>query len=118
MKIEKFEELTFWKESIDTSVDIFKIFEGSKDLSFKNQITEMSVSVGSNIAHGFERRFETDEFKNYLYNAIGSNTVLRSMLYIGKDLGYISEDEFQKLYDRSVGISKMIGGFIKTFKKD
>ena len=50
MKIEKFEDLTFWKESTDISTEIYKIFDGNKDTCFKNQICEASTLIGSNIA--------------------------------------------------------------------
>jgi four helix bundle protein len=49
MKVEKFEDLTFWKESIDLSTEVFKILEGNKDLSFKNQFTQASVAISANI---------------------------------------------------------------------
>ncbi|EKE26882.1 MAG: S23 ribosomal protein [uncultured bacterium (gcode 4)] len=118
MKIEKFEDLTFWKESIDISTEIYKIFEWNKDTCFKWQICEISTLIGSNIAQGFERRFEVEEFKKYLHNASLYNSALRSILYIWKDLWYIIDQDFQKLYDKSVSVSKMIWGFFKTFKKD
>lgn len=118
MKIEKFEDLTFWKESIDISTDIYKLFDWSKDICFKDKVCEASTLIWSNIAQGFEGRFETDEFKSYLHKATSLNSALRSMLYIWKDLWYIAESDFQRLYDKSVSISKMIWGFLKTFKKE
>jgi four helix bundle protein len=36
------------------------------------------------------------------------------MLYVALELGYVSEKDFQKMYNESVEISKMLSGFIKT----
>ena len=65
-----------------------------------------------NIAEGYGR--ETDaEFKQYLIQSRGSAREVQSILYIAKDAGYISDDEFEDLYDELDEVSKMLSGLIK-----
>ncbi len=67
----------------------------------------------NNIAEGFERK-TNNEFKQFLYIAKGSCGEVRSMLYLGLKLNYLTVVEFQKFYDLSVEISKCLSGLIKT----
>jgi len=71
-KYQTFEDLMIWRESIDLSVEIYKMFKDCKDFSFRDQIQRSCVSVPSNIAEGFERQTDK-EFVHYLYIAKGSN---------------------------------------------
>lgn len=71
-----------------------------------------SVSIMNNIAEGFERK-GNNEFKYFLFIAKGSCAEVRSMLYIAKEMRYLSEDDFISLSDLSVEISKMLSGLIK-----
>lgn len=113
MKVDKFEELTFWQKAIDLSVDIYNILSANKDFWYKNQIERAVISISNNIAEWFERK-SNKEFKQFLYIAKWSNWELRSMLYIWNKLWYINKNEFSKLYDKSINISKMIWWFIKS----
>lgn len=114
MKIEKFEDLTFWKESVELSGEILRMSAGISSETLKNSLVESSLSISWAIAQWFERRFWPNEFKNWLYDAKWSNSELRSLLHIWKEMWYISEDDFDKAQEKSLQISKMIWGFLKT----
>lgn len=113
MKINKFEDIIAWQKSRELSLLIYRIFIKNKDYSFCDQIRRATISVGSNIAEGFERN-TNKEFRNFLYIAKGSCAEVRSMLYYAYDLKYIGKDECKKCYDLSIEISKLISGLIKT----
>ena len=113
MKIEKFEDIISWQKAKVLTIDIYKTFENSKDFGYKNQIERASVSIMNNIAEGFERR-SNKEFRQFLFIAKGSCGEVRSMLYLAKDLNKINEDKFQKLYNLSIEISRLLSGLIKT----
>lgn len=113
MKINCFEDIIAWQKAKGMTVEIYQLFNDSKDFGFKDQIQRASVSVMNNIAEGFERKSDK-EFKQYLFIAKGSCGEVRSMLYLAKDLKKISEKEFQHLYNLSVEISKILSGLIKT----
>ncbi len=68
----------------------------------------------NNIAEGFERK-SNNEFRYFLYVAKGSAVgEVRSMLYLAKDLNKISNEDFDKLYNLTIEISRLLAGLIKT----
>ncbi len=113
MKIEKFEDILSWQKSQDLALYIYNMFKNNKDFSFKNQIERAVISIGNNIAEGYERR-SNKEFKQFLYISKGSCGEVRSMLYIALKLKYISNQEFEKLTYSSTEISRLLSGLIKT----
>lgn len=113
MKIDRFEDIIAWQKAKEMTIKIYSLFKDNRDYGFKDQICRSSVSVMNNIAEGFERKTDT-EFKHFLFISKGSCGEVRSMLYISKDLKYISEEDFTTLLSLSSEISKMISGLIKT----
>ncbi len=112
MSIEKFEEIISWQKAKELSVIIYSLLKDNRDYGFKDQIQRASISIGNNIAEGFERR-SNKEFKQFLYIAKGSCGEVRSMLYIAIELKYISKREFDQISNLSLEISKLISGLIK-----
>lgn len=54
------------------------------------------------------------ENRKFLYISNGSCGEVRSMLYLAKELKYITQEEFDFLYNQSVEISKILSGLIKS----
>lgn len=113
MNIEKFEDILSWQKAKNLTIEIYKTFEKQKDFSFKSQIQRTSVSIMNNIAEGFERK-SNKEFKQFLFVAKGSAGEVRSMLHLALDLKYITNEQYNKLHDEVIIISKMLSNFIKT----
>lgn len=116
MRVNSFEEIIAWKKARILVVDIYKYFEKCRDYSFKDQLFRAVVSISNNIAEGFEKDSDKD-FVKYLYISKGSCGEVRSMLYLAKDLGYVSEEKFNSYYVQTIEIAKILGGFIKFLKK-
>lgn len=115
MNIQNFEDLKVWKHSRELVRFIYFITLKSafkKDFGLKDQIQRASVSIMTNIAEGFERK-GNKEFVRFLIYSKGSAGEVRSLLYVAKDLSYVSEQEFQKGYNLSIDIIKQIANFIK-----
>ena len=115
MMIEKFEDVIAWKKSKELVMNIYKQFNQCRDYSYKDQIQRAAISIMNNIAEGFERR-TNKELINFLYIAKGSSGEVRSMLYLARELNYITDIENEKLMISCVEISRILAGFIKSLK--
>ncbi len=113
MKIQKFEDIIAWQKAQDLAVEIYTIFQRSKDFSFKDQICRAVVSISNNIAEGFDRSSNAD-FSHFLYISLASCSETKSMLYLAHRLNYISREQTDLLLIRITEISKIITGFIKS----
>lgn len=113
--IERFEDLEAWKISRELTREIYRASKNElfvRDYGLRDQICRASVSIMSNIAEGFERG-GNKEFSNFLSIAKGSAGEVRSQLYAALDQNYISENEFNLLYNKSTQNSRVIAGLMK-----
>ena len=109
-----FEDLHIYQRARELTNQIYtitKTVEFSKDFALIDQIRRAAVSVMSNVAEGFERGSKI-EFIQFLYIAKGSCGEVRAQLQIAKDLKYISDEKYIKLYKLAQMISAMISNFI------
>lgn len=88
MKYARFEDLPVWQASMQLCERVFaltehKAFACKGDL--RNQMQRAAISVGNNIAEGFERG-TTQELLTFLYIARGSAGEVRSMLLLAERL--------------------------------
>lgn len=113
MRIQRFEDILAWQKGKILAVDTYRSFRYLKDFGFRDQILRAVVSICNNIAEGFERQ-SNKELSKFLFIAKGSCAEVGSMLHIALEIGYISKEDFTKLYSLSEEISKMLSGFIKT----
>ena len=114
-----FEEINAWGNGRALVNDVYAMTGRgafAKDFGLRDQIQRAAVSICSNIAEGFERR-GNKEFIKFLWIAKGSAAEVASQLYHAKDLGYISEDTFSQLYDKTKKIGGMIFKLISSIEK-
>ncbi len=115
MKIKKFEEIDSWKKARELTKDIYRATSSGsfvRDFGLKDQIRRASISTLSNIAEGFERGGD-NEFLQFLSVAKGSCGEVRAQLYVALDLGYLSQDVFERLSHRALEISRLSSALMK-----
>jgi len=115
MAINSFEELIAWQKSRGLTSLVYKTFRDVRDHGFRDQIQRASVSVGNNIAEGFERK-GSKEFSRFLFISKGSAGEVRSMLYHALDLGYISKIQFDEISILTTEVSRLVSGLIKSLR--
>ncbi|MEO5859311.1 MAG: four helix bundle protein [Pyrinomonadaceae bacterium] len=106
----KFEDILAWQKARKVTRSVYRLTtEGSfsKDFELRSQIRRASVSIMANIAEGFGRRSDK-EFANFTNIAHGSATETQSHLYVALDLGYLSQDDFNLLYELLAEICRML----------
>ena len=109
----KFEDLVVWKRSVRLCASIYKELQSLTDYRFKRQITSAVLSISSNIAEGHERESKKETL-NFLSYAKGSCGELRSQIYIGMEIKYISQSIGQEWISEASAISAMLKGPIQT----
>ena len=117
--ITRFEDIEAWKKGRELRRAIYahsKRGEFAKDFALKDQIRRAAISVTSNIAEGFERE-GNKEFIQFLSNAKGSCDEVRDQLYVALDEEYLSQADFEKLYEQSTEVSRLISGFMKYLRQ-
>jgi four helix bundle protein len=119
-KAERFEDLIAWQKARDLTKEIYLLTrenDFAKDFGLSGQIQRAAVSIMSNIAEGFERSSPGD-FQRFLLIAKGSSGEVRSQLYIAMDIGYITEEQFQRLNQYVVEVSRVIGGLLASIQRN
>lgn len=114
--IRRFEEIEAWqigRELVNAVYALTAVGPFAKDYGLKDQIQRAAVSVCSNIAEGFER-CGNKEFANFLWIAKGSAGEVASQLHHAKDVGYISADDFTRLYELTEAIRGKLYNFIQS----
>lgn len=111
----RFEDLEVWQRAKDLTNLIYKYSTDgsfSRDFGLRDQMRRASVSIMSNIAEGFEGQTQA-VFIKHLGHAKGSAGELRAQLYIAKDQGYITEEDFNTMFSTAEICSKQLSRFIQ-----
>ncbi|MBL4704734.1 MAG: four helix bundle protein, partial [Flavobacteriales bacterium] len=104
-----YKDLQVWKESIETTVDVYKIskkFPDSERFGLTQQIRRAVISISSNIAEGAGRN-NKGEFNHFLGIAVASAYEVESQLIVASRIGFIQLNEFKDEIDRIDKIQKM-----------
>lgn len=100
----KFENLKVWNEARSLSIEVYGIMNENRDYGFRDQLQRAAISIMNNIAEGSDSGSDA-LFVRYLNIAKGSCAEVRSMLYVCKDLGYISESQSDSIIAQTRSIS-------------
>ncbi|MCS4302916.1 four helix bundle protein [Chryseobacterium sp. BIGb0232] len=113
-----FKELLVWQKSIDFVTEIYKItdaFPKSGVYGLTSQIRRAAVSIPSNIAEGNSRRSKPD-YLQFLKISRGSCAEVETQLVISKNLIFFSEEDYLKLNQEIIEITKMLNGLINSLQ--
>lgn len=115
----RFEKLEIWLLAIAYAKDIYKYvksFPKEELFGLVSQLKRASISISSNIAEGSGSDTIKD-FCHFLDIAIKSTLETISQLILAKELGYIEEKDFIRLYQDSELLIKKIRAFKAYLKK-
>ena len=113
-----FRNLEIWNKAISLSKNIYvwtNQFPDKERFGLISQIQRASVSIASNIAEGSSRRSEVD-FARFLEIAQGSAFEVETQLTIAKEIGYIKEDQFEKIFIELTILQKQINQLITKIR--
>ena len=119
-KIKTFTDLHSWQEAHKLVLLIYNTtrnFPREEIFGLTSQIRRAAISITSNIAEGFGRQGYKEKVQFY-YLAQGSLTELKNQIIASKDIGYLIEEDFQKLTNQANMAHQLLQGLItksKTF---
>ncbi|WP_375444804.1 four helix bundle protein [uncultured Fibrella sp.] len=116
--VQRFDDLNVWKAARKLALLVFNQTQQlpfRNDLGHKRQINDASGSIMDNIAEGFGRG-NRKEFIQFLGFAMGSTDEVKSQLYRAYDRSYLSQEQFDSLYQKADQITRMTASFINYLK--
>ncbi|TSC66888.1 MAG: hypothetical protein G01um101466_855 [Parcubacteria group bacterium Gr01-1014_66] len=114
-KIQFFTDLRVWQEAHELVLMTYqetKQFLKEEQFGLTSQMRRAAVSITSNIAEGFPRQSLKEKIQFYSMSH-GSLTELQNQLFIARDVGYISPQEFEEITTQGVAVHKLLNAFLK-----
>lgn len=114
MSIRNYRDLVLWQKGVALAMEVYRLSRGfprHERFGLSSQVQRAAVSVSSNIAEGQSRR-HTGEFRQFLYQSLGSLAEVDTQLVLAHELGYLSEDEVEKADAMVSELRRMIHGLV------
>jgi four helix bundle protein len=115
MKITRFEDIDARQDARELARQVYtrtRCGDFGKDFGLRDQIRRAAGSAMHNIAEGFDSGSDS-EFTRFLRYAQRSCTEVQNELYVALDQKYVTEQQFQALFEQAEKTRAKIGGFIK-----
>ena len=107
-----FRKLHVWQKAHSLALNVDRAaacIRPSRYASLRSQLSRSAMSIPANIAEG--RRQESErEFARFLRYSINSACELEYHLQVAKDVGVVSETEFETLLKQMIEVRKMLHG--------
>ena len=119
MTFRRFEDIEGWQMARELTRQIYAVATcGSfvQDFGLRDQITRAAGSTMHNIAEGFDGGSNA-EFLKFLRYSQRSCCEVQSELYVAFDCGYITQPQFDALYEQAANTHAKIGGLIRYLLK-
>jgi len=114
-----FERFEAWRQAHCLALDVYKVsarWPVQERYGLISQARRAAYSIPSNIAEGTARR-GSNEFARYLNIALGSFSELTYLLYLARDLGYLSQEEWSALEERRTVTGKLLWSLYARVRK-
>ena len=111
-----FEKLDVWHRAIDFADLIYSVtrsYPGDERFGLTNQMRRAAVSISSNIAEGSSRVSRTD-FARFIEIATGSVFEVVSQSALSQRLGFVSAENYARIYAAAEEQSRMLSGLRKA----
>lgn len=113
-----FEDLEVWHRARELTQSVYDAAERQKlrrDFGLADQMRRASVSIGSNIAEGFEYGPRKQNIEA-CYKAKASAGELRSQVITAHDVKEIDDATFEDLHGRCEQCSRMLAAYIRNLE--
>lgn len=115
-----FEKLEVWRKAIEFADVVYtatRHFPSDERFGLTNQMRRAAVSISSNIAEG-SARVSRKDFARFVEIATGSLFEVISQAYIGRNQGFLTEEQFETLYVSAEEQGRMLSGLRRSLLSD
>jgi four helix bundle protein len=115
-----FEKLEVWRKAIEFADVVYattRHFPADERFGLTNQMRRAAVSISSNIAEG-SGRISRKDFARFVEIATGSLFEVISQAYIGRNQGFLTEEQFETLYVSAEEQGRMLSGLRRSLLSD
>ncbi len=119
MSLKSHRDLKVWQMAMELAKNCYRAtnaFPREELFGLTSQIRRASASVPANIAEG-QGRNQTKEILNHLSIARGSLMELDTHLELSQRIGFLSQQELEKLFALSDQISRMLSGLRRALRR-
>lgn len=113
-----FRDLLIWQKAMALVTNCYTLsadFPNDEQFGLTSQIRRCSISIPSNISEGFGRGSNKDYYR-FLTISLGSLFEFQTQIEIAYNLKYISLEKFNKLYEDSRELERMLTSFMNKIK--
>ncbi|MDT8299906.1 MAG: four helix bundle protein [Sedimentisphaerales bacterium] len=114
-KVKTYRDLFVWQKSMVLVTEVYKIsksFPKDETYGLVSQMRRCAISIPSNIAEGYGRN-STVDYIRFLRVVAGSLYELQTQIEIAFNLRYLDKLEYDKMYESSREIERMLSSLIK-----
>lgn len=115
----KITELEVWKAAMDLAKDVYELsnnFPEVENYGLAYQLRRTVTNIPSNIAAAASRKYGKESLR-HLFKAKSFIYDAETQIYLAEKLGYISEEELNKILETLDTSRRLLFGFIKYYKR-
>ena len=113
-----YKDLVAWQKAMELVTEIYratKEFPREEVYGLTSQLRRATISIPSNIAEG-QGRLTRGEFVQFLGYARGSLLEMETQMLIAGNLGYLSEQQVNRLFELSTEVGRILNGLLASIK--
>ncbi|MBI3046785.1 MAG: four helix bundle protein [Acidobacteria bacterium] len=113
-----FRDLKVWQQAMELVEDMYRVtsrFPTEERFGLSAQMRRAAVSIPSNIGEG-RRRKRQRVYLHCLDVALGSQGEVEVQLEIARRLGFLTQQDYERLANRTAEIGKMLNGLIESMQ--
>lgn len=115
-----FQRVVAWQKAHEYVLCVYRVtkcFPDDERFGLTSQFRRAAVSIEANIAEGYKKLSKPEKLR-FLNIAQGSMEECRDYIILSRDLGYIDEQEFKELKEKSEYASRMINSYCDGIVKN
>ena len=116
--VANFRKLLVWQKAHVLALLVDRLaggIRGARYSTLRSQLTRAAMSIAANIVEG-KGQESTKDFIRFLRYSVNSSNELEYHLLVARDIGAISDADFEPLEKRSTEVRKMLHGLINRLR--